>query len=87
MTIPELTWWNISVSGLFSSMNSRRFLVTEGGGESLLNQGTLSFPRKLNSTEPPFSLTCSTLKVLAPTVSASSSSFSSPTLIPSVSIR
>ena len=73
---------------LFISANSLRFTVARGSSLTVRLRGTLSLPRKSKVTAPSgLKVMCSVRRLLAPTVSASSSSFSSPTLKLSSSMR
>src|SRR3990170_1971878 len=57
------------------------FLMADGGAFTLLTHLTQSFPKKSKCNTSPSILMCSGLNVIAPTVSASLGSFSSPTLM------
>ena len=75
---------NISSFGALLSTSAIRFSRNCASGpaaDTVSSHRTLSLPRKSNLTLPSGNFTCSFRSVVAPTVSASSSPFSSPTLI------
>ena len=75
---------NISSLGDILSVNSLRLMRNCSSWPTAFivsRHLTLSFPRKSNSIASSVIFTCSLRNVVAPTVSASSGSFSSPTLI------
>ena len=79
---------NILSSGSFLSVNLRKFWYIIGGTRWTLSYSILSFPKKLNcKLLGGLKITFFTKIVVAPTVSASSSSFGLPTRIPKKSIK